>query len=526
MKKLIKKIILALSSACLAFILSNGQNIIYIGITSILAFILMFYITRKEKFIFTKKNILISLLPSLYLTMYYVYFFKEKATDLLGPILGFNFIKHHNVFIIGIFGVLSFISILYFIYKFVEIILPKIIDFFKNMKKEEKIFLSSSLIIGTIIVIFISFKTCVFINPYISNKKYVSDVIFTTDSTILVSGDSFLKISHPENDIRQPLFGLFAMPFSIVAHLISDGLMFIVDRNIVYPVVLTILQFGINAIGIILLSRLLKLKGKNAVYFYLLLGLSFPYLLFSFTVEQYTISVFYLILFIYYFFTEKKTNYLYVASTGTLLTSGILFSLISKARDFKGWFKDLWKCFIVFVSFTVISGQLPQFFSAGDTIGRLSGNFATHIPFQDKIFQFTYFIRSIFIAPNGILNGDLYRMPIANKIEIIGIIILALCILSFILNRKEKIALLSIGWIVFSFLLLCIAGWGTTENGLILYSLYFAFAFFILYYLLIKKLFKNRIFDILMITSITVVTYFSFTEIIDIIKFGITYFKM
>ena len=40
-------------------------------------------------------------------------------------------------------------------------------------------------------------------------------------------------------------------------------------------------------------------------------------------------------------------------------------------------------------------------------------------------------------------------------------------------------------------MILCIIGWGTMENGLVLYSLYFAWAFLILIYKLLKRVFEK-----------------------------------
>ena len=42
-------------------------------------------------------------------------------------------------------------------------------------------------------------------------------------------------------------------------------------------------------------------------------------------------------------------------------------------------------------------------------------------------------------------------------------------------------------WLLYSFIILCVFGWGTAENGLILYSLYFSWAAFILIFSLALK---------------------------------------
>ena len=109
--------------------------------------------------------------------------------------------------------------------------------------------------------------------------------------------------------------------------------------------------------------------------------------------------------------------------------------------------------------------------------------------------------------------------------SITGIIILGLLIVSFIINRKEKIAQVSALWILYSFIILCLIGWGTKENGLILYSTYFAWAFYSLFILLIKKITKNkRAFSIIMIIIIGIMFIFTSKELINILKFALKYY--
>ena len=65
-----------------------------------------------------------------------------------------------------------------------------------------------------------------------------------------------------------------------------------------------------------------------------------------------------------------------------------------------------------------------------------------------------------------------------------GGVLLGLCLASLTLNRKKISARLAGAWIGFSVLLLLVIGWGSPENGMVLYSLYFSWAFFVLLFLL------------------------------------------
>ena len=50
---------------------------------------------------------------------------------------------------------------------------------------------------------------------------YEFDVIYTADSPKLVGENAYLSLRHQENDLRQPLFALFASPFMGLPYLIS-----------------------------------------------------------------------------------------------------------------------------------------------------------------------------------------------------------------------------------------------------------------------------------------------------------------
>lgn len=151
--------------------------------------------------------------------------------------------------------------------------------------------------------------------------------------------------------------------------------------------------------------------------------------------------------------------------------------------------------------------------------------FNTNVGIYNKIYQFTNFISGIFFANPGhviqYMNFKAYRLFNYTSINIIGVIILILCIISFILNRKNKINLISLLWIIFSFIILFIIGWGTTENGLILYSLYFGWAYIILIFNLFRKIEdKKVIFNILFIILIIIMICINFKELFKIIDFA------
>ena len=123
--------------------------------------------------------------------------------------------------------------------------------------------------------------------------------------------------------------------------------------------------------------------------------------------------------------------------------------------------------------------------------------------FAQKLKQFSMLINSAFFAANAspyvltseinewneIANGSMvWRENPVLVFSIAGILIAALAIAGFVLNRKQLLAKISVLWCAFAFFVICIFGWGTRENGMFLYTKYFGWAFFVLIVFLVQKI--------------------------------------
>ena len=182
-------------------------------------------------------------------------------------------------------------------------------------------------------------------------------------------------------------------------------------------------------------------------------------------------------------------------------------------------------CAFSFLVVLIFSGQSIQLLTLKYKMVSLS-TFYGNVSFEDKIFRFSNFISSIFIGTNGsVVNveGNLaYRLVEPSGINYVGLCIFGLLIISFILNRKERMAKISFLWVLFSILVLVLIGWGQPENGLILYGLYFAWAYLILYFMFWKKILKNiKLFKIVMSFSIILMLIFHVIELLKILSFAI-----
>jgi hypothetical protein len=119
-----------------------------------------------------------------------------------------------------------------------------------------------------------------------------------------------------------------------------------------------------------------------------------------------------------------------------------------------------------------------------------------------------------------------YYLKPVTALNICGAALLLVVTAGFMLNAKNKFAVICMGWIVYSFIILCIIGWGSSENGLILYSLYFSWAFLSLACLTIEKIFQKipLIKYILYSAIIAVFTFINISGIYELIRFGVTYY--
>lgn len=111
-----------------------------------------------------------------------------------------------------------------------------------------------------------------------------------------------------------------------------------------------------------------------------------------------------------------------------------------------------------------------------------------------------------------------------------GAVLLGLCLASLILNRKKIIARLAGAWIGFSVLLLLVIGWGSPENGMVLYSLYFSWAFFVLLFLLMDWIAEKGKLKLLVPVAscviIAVLIVFNYCGLTDLLDFATRYYPV
>lgn len=426
-------------------------------------------------------------------------------------------------FFIAMFAFLIICCLFYLAYTKIAEVIDKL---YKSFNKIEKI---SFLIISVIFIVFIVVSYC---NTYVfwgtQNFDGISyDVIYTSDSGNLYLTNCWLTVGAPENDLRQPLFGVFAAPFTVIPYALSLLLFFVPN---LFAYLVAIEQVLLLILSVFLVIKLLDLDNISQILVSCIFMVSFPSLLFSLNLEQYIFAVFWLILFIYSVKSGLVNNEnLFIISTGSLLTSGVLYPLIYKKENkIKDNLLRLVKLIIAFVLLCFVFGRGACLVGIIAKIKQLLSWSGKGITIIERFKQYSVFLSSCFIYPDSVIVNKTIRLADASSFNIFGIVVMALAVFGFILNRKEYISKVSFYWVCFSFVMLGLIGWGAKENGMILYTLYFSWAFVILIIQLINKIPQKLkvIKYVIYFACIVALLYFNIPAINKIIKFGIEFYPM
>lgn len=489
-----------------------------------------------QKFKDKKSRIIIlSLIFSIVSLIYLTYFFYLDFNVLLIIInakLGLDISTLILITITSVIliGMVAFFFVFYLYTEFFNCLENFINDFLKRLDKPEVTYLIVCSIYLIIFVILIFSLTSLFHNPITVEGWGINDALFTTDSSLLNKFDTFININGQENDIRQPLFGLFTLPFGIFSKLLSYVLFFIPNS---YYLILSIVQIIVLEISIILLVRLINPKSIHKLILLFFINSLFSYMLFSLIIEQYIFSLFWIILLIYLSLEKNKINiFSYIGATGSMITSGVLFLLNFNIRNIWNSVRDMLQLLIKLLSVLIVFGQLPILLNSVISIPYLMRFAKGSIPFINRFFQYTYFLRTSFIYPSSqivVTDQVVYRYHLSNinNFSYIGLILILLYFISYFINRRNKIVQISFFWFLFSFIILCMIGWGTSENGLILYQLYFSWAFIILFYQGIVKIIRNDQLVLYIFIGLFILLFvLNMRNIIEIIQFGMKYYPI
>ena len=251
--------------------------------------------------------------------------------------------------------------------------------------------------------------TCIYVVYAYSNSVafydthrfgFVYDAIYTSDSTDLFQPSAYVYLAHTENDLRQPLFALFAAPLLGFSYLISFPF-----SVTIRAIIIDCTQIGIMLIANYLIAKSLKIKTPYRICYMLISCSMYSYLLFSLMMEQYIVTYFWLAVLIYtYCIPSMNDDFPILGAGGTLLTSFVALPFlpnINPIKNPKSWFRQMCRVASKFLILLIVFCKFDVIINLFSRAKFLVGFTGKNISFMDRVFQFSEFIKNCFIAPNA-----------------------------------------------------------------------------------------------------------------------------
>jgi len=437
----------------------------------------------------------------------------------------------------GVVSVLVAAAAIYFVYCCVLLFWGKMLDAFYRTGLFSGINITEWIIYGLIFVVVLGFVLFSFAHTEaFYGTEFPYDIIYTSDSPKLVKENVYLSLTNSENDLRQPLFAVFAAPFTGIAYLVAG----LVNASAgVQAMLVNSSQIVMLFVAHLMLARMMKLDAVKRICFMVLSSCTYTQLLFSLMMEQYIVAYFWLVFCLYLIVQEGQPERIALwGAGGTLLTSMVLMPFMSHShpiRAFKAWFLDMVKYGLEFVALLLVFCRFDEILGMTAKIETLSSFTGDNITIMDKIFQYTHFIRNCFAAPAAGVNTSFceyisWQLEVPSGICIAGVVILLLSAVSAVWNRDKKSSLMAALWVVFSVVMLLGLGWGTAENGLILYALYFGWAFLMLLFQLVERIGDRLGIRLLLpaasILAAALLLAVNVPAVLELIDFAVTYYPV
>jgi len=531
-----------LSATALAGLLSVKGEIVWIAASLPLAVLALAFLIFRFRFLervfsaFSLGRAALSVVLSAYAAQCYSNLFlvhlNSFATESANSALT-DLVSRYGAAGATLAGLVSVLALFVYLYWFFGWFNARMRTILRRTDVVERWFFFAALAVCIAVIAVTYSKTSVFTSPNAAadNVWKKVDILYTSDTSSLTEQNVFLNVAASENDVRQPLFGAFAAPFALTASLFSHLLL----SPTFYLTFLQILQAAQLLVSLILIVRMLGVSGADKTLSLVLLALLFPTLLFLLNMEQYIFSVFWLILLVWQFTageTEGRDT-AWIAASGSILISGVSIVLVPSGGSWKNRLKEGSLAVLWFALVGLLLGRAAMVMTTAANLQFLLQFAGEKLPFLARLMQYIRFIASCFVAPasqalrfeNGIAA---YEQLAVTSWSVGGFAVLAAAVTGFLLNRKNTYARICASWVACSFLLLCVLGWGTSENGLVLYTLYFGWAFVSLILLLVNRLF-GRIRPLrygLLGAGILALVYANATGIAEIVRFGLQYYPV
>lgn len=391
--------------------------------------------------------------------------------------------------------------------------------FIKSLTKGERKFLIIFVISLAAITVLLFGLTYIFVDITIENDR-----ILSLDTSWF--SRSFFNAWHAENDIRHYLMTLATIPLFIGNYFFELLFPLTFDLKILMRLQV---QIVLCAVSIVLVWRIFKKSNiKASCLFAILFGLTFSIFFNVLSFEKFIVSMFYIILTLYFAVENNDFKWLTFILSVCLLTTNVFLLpivLLYNKTSAKKFYTEVFSIAILFIVVMLVVGKFERLFVIQKDLKILKA-FSTikiKISYEQKFLQTLIFISSIFLFPKYYVNDGLQIWQTGatfNVFAVIGLIILVLCVISFILNRKNKLAIASFYWIMFMLVLLVGAGWGSLSNEMFIYSTIFIVPIYSLLAMFFEKVFKGKVLKIVVISLFVAASIYNIIMFAQFLKFA------
>jgi len=494
-----------LSATVLSGLLSVKGEVVWIAVSVVCAAAVLCLLVFRFRFLehifpsLSRKRAVLSGILAAYAAYWYASVFYDRlyrVAEELGSRRAAELIGRFGAAFSIVAGILSVLALFAYLYWFIGWFAGRMRRLAQGSDSVERWFLIGAMAAAILVIVLVYRQTTVFYSPNgdADNVWDKIDIVYSSDTASLVEQNVFLNVAAAENDIRQPLFGVFAAPFALCASLLAR-LTFLPNA---YCVLLQIVQALLMMLSLIMLSRMLRLYGFEKALFLALIGVSYPTLLFLLNIEQYIFPVFWMTLLIWQYVTQNGDGRecAWIAASGSMLTSGVLILLVPPDGSPGERVRAGLLAILKFAAVVLLFGRAAMVLSSAESVRFLLQFAGEKLPLTERLMQYANFVSACFAAPAAEIvqySSELtvFHQSAATGWNAAGVVLFAAAAAGFFTNRKNVFAKICFGWVAFSFLLLCLVGWGTSENGLVLYTLYFSWAFVSLIVLLVRRVFEK-----------------------------------
>jgi len=353
---------------------------------------------------------------------------------------------------------LAIIVSIYSVIVFLKSLLLKLIE----GKEDKKFYLLISIISLLFIVILYS----------LTNQLYEQyDLVYSMDGG-WVFNEMYPNLNY--YDIRHPLISILYFPiYSFCCYALKLCRTFS-ETNL--AITLQIIQVQLMITTALMLSKITNNRWTKYIYI-----VSGPFIINVFFFEKFPLVMFLLVLAVYFYkFQDKRARIAVALATGSILTSCVIAisCLLDHRINLLERIRELSKTILFSLAFCVSFGKVRTLLHGFEEAYTLRTALGA-LPFKQKLYSYLNMIGSsiISISPD-IKAGNVWWIGLTTSLNYLALILVALMVLGYIQSKSKLEVRISAVWMMFSLILIMIAGWSITESPL--FAIYFSWAAVIL----------------------------------------------